>query len=82
MKWKETSEQCQKFMNLFVSICAMKPTGVTQDQILSMSIVNHLGKLSSLSSADKDYPHEKFVEHLTYKLLQTIPNFSDDVGDY
>lgn len=40
-KWDAISSDCQKFRQALRFIRACKPTGVTEDQILSMAIANH-----------------------------------------
>lgn len=53
---------------------ALRPTGVTKDNMMSIAIAKHLGKIKALSYAAEDYRHSKWIYHMVYKILQCVPN--------
>lgn len=49
--------------------------GVTDDNIFSMCIANHLKKRYNISMDTKEYPHNRWSLHLAYKVLRTVSKF-------
>lgn len=76
-KWDDVSADVQKFRESLQLVQASHPTGVTEDQILSMAIAKHLGKRNKMSYDAKDYPHENWKNHLAFKTLRGHPKFCD-----
>lgn len=59
---------------------ACRPTGVKEDDIISMSISKHLGERVKLSYDSRTYPHQRLIHHIAIKILRRIPNFSDEIA--
>lgn len=56
----------------------MQSSGVTEDQVLSMAIEIHLDKLQTMSYDGKDFPNNKWSNHLSFKILRRHPKFMDN----
>lgn len=78
-KMNEVSADCQKFRSALRFISTCKPTGVSIEQILSLSIAKHLGKRESMSYDAKNFPHDQWNNHLAYKTLCKHPKFNADL---
>lgn len=76
-KMEQISADLQKFRKSLRRVRLFQPTGVDENQKLSMAIAKHLGKRESITYDAKDYPHERWINHLAYKVLQKVPKFSD-----
>lgn len=77
VKVGEVFADVQKFRRCLRTVNISEPTGVTLDQILSMAIAIHVGKLSKMSYDFKDLSHDTWMNHLAYKVLRIHPKFQD-----
>lgn len=77
-KWDQISADCQKFRRALRFIKACNPTGVTEDQVISMAIAKHLGKRDTMAYDVRDFPHERWNNHLAYRVLHRVPKFKED----
>lgn len=59
-KFEELSADIQKFWEALRLICTSNPTGVTEDEVLSMAIAKHLGKRLCTSYDARAYPRGKW----------------------
>lgn len=75
--WESVSTDCQMFRHIH----ACQPTGVTEGQIMSIAVAKHLGKRDGMDCDAKDYVHEHWINHLAFKVLRHIQNFSDDTNN-
>lgn len=76
-KMDHLTADCQKFRSALRFIRAYKPTGVTEDQVLSMTIAKHLGLRQTMSYDAKNFPHEQWVSNHAYKVLRNVPKFQE-----
>lgn len=77
-KFDEISADVQKFRSAIKRVQSCNPTGVTINEIISMSIAVHLGKRDSMSYEARGYPHTQWRNHLAYAVLKTQPKFCDE----
>lgn len=77
-KFEEVAADVQKFRDAILRVRASNPTGVTEDEVLSMSIAVHFGKRDKMSYEARCFPHAQWRSHLAYKVLQSHPKFSDE----
>lgn len=73
------SADCQKIRSVLGLIRACRPTGVTEEQILSMAIAKHLGMRETMSYDARDFPHEQWNNNNAYLILRCVPKFRDDM---
>lgn len=74
-KFDQVSADVQKFRRALRIVHASHPTGVVEEQILSMAIAIHLDKIGKMSYDFKDLQHDAWSNHLAYKALCTHPKF-------
>lgn len=72
-KWDEASADCQKSR----AALRLNPSGVSEDQIISMAIAKLLCKRDSMPYEAKDYPHANWSNHLAFKVVRSHPKFAD-----
>lgn len=79
-KWDAMAADCQKFRSAIRFIRACKPTGVSENEIVSMAIAKHLGKRATMSYDARSFPHYKWVYNQAFAVLRRIPKFRDDIA--
>lgn len=77
-KWDAIESDCQKFRSDFCFIRAKNSTAVTEDQIISMEIVKHLGKIDSMSYDALEFSHERWKKFRAYRILGSVPKFREE----
>lgn len=78
-KFDAVAADFQKFRKEMRLIRLCNQSGVTEDQIPGMVIAKNLGKRCTMAYDAREYPHELWNNHLTYKVLRRIPKFSGEV---
>ena len=69
----EVSADLQKFHEALRFICAWKPTGVTEADILSMAIAKHMGKRYGMSYEAKSFPHDEWKKNKAWEVHKEHP---------
>jgi hypothetical protein len=64
-----------KFNEALCLIQASRPTGVNEDNILSMAIALHLGETKRMDYNFKSFDHSKWPNYTAWKILRTAPKF-------
>lgn len=77
--WEAMTGDCQNFRSAIRFIYTCKPTGVTEDEIMSMVIAKHLGKRASMSYDARNFSKDKWVYHQAFPILRRVPKFQGDV---
>lgn len=77
-KFNEVATDIQKFREALRCIRAANPTGVTEHEVISMSIAKHLGKRSGMSYEVRSYLHSEWKNNLAYEVLRLHPKLSDE----
>lgn len=77
-KFDKVTADVQKFRAAICLICTSNPTGVTQDEVMSMAIPKHLGKRDGISHDAHSFANCNSKNHLAHKLLCVYPKLSDD----
>lgn len=80
------SPDCQKVGKVLIFILAYKPTGVSEDPIISMAtismaIAKHLEKREKISCHEKDVPQDQWMNHLEFKILRKHSKFLLDINN-
>lgn len=74
-KFDKIAAVVKKFRKSLRFICAAQPSGVTENEVLSMEIGKHLRNRDGKSYDARSYPHAEQKFHLTYKVLRFNPKF-------
>jgi hypothetical protein len=69
-KFKVLSADCQKFGKALRLVRASKPTGVSEDGVISMAIAVHLGTSPKLDYCYKDLPHAEWASYRAWLILR------------
>lgn len=77
-KFDEVAADVQNFRHPFRLFRACNPTGVTQDEVLSMEISVHLGKRKYMAYEAPYFPHCQWRKHLSFRVLSLHPKLSDE----
>jgi hypothetical protein len=64
-----------KFNEALRLIQASRPTGVNEDNILSMAIALHLGETKRMDCNFNSFDHSKWPNYTAWKILRTAPKF-------
>jgi hypothetical protein len=69
-----------KFNEALCLIQASHPTGVNEDNILSMAIALHLGETKRMDYNFKSFDHSKWPNYTAWKILRSAPKFQPPTG--
>lgn len=75
-KFDKLSAYVQKFRTSLRLVRACNPTGVTEDDILTMALAVHVGKRSTMSYDTRTVPLTIWKNHLTFNSLCRYPKYS------
>jgi hypothetical protein len=79
-KFDDVSTEIQKFRKSLRKVYASSPTGVTEDNILSMAIAMHIGKTDSMCYEYKDLSHSLWLLYKAYNIFKTHPKLSSGIN--
>lgn len=77
-KFDEISDDIQRFREVLRLISSTNPKGVTEDEVLSMAMVKHLGNRTGMFYDARSFPHAEWKFHLAYKVLRSLAKYSDE----
>lgn len=72
----ELSADAQKFGIALRKVRVCNPTGVNEDDILSMAVAVHMGKAATMDYAMKDYCTENWITFKAWKVWHTHPKWA------
>lgn len=75
LRFDTIAADIQKFQKSLRLVHSCSPTGTTDQQVLSMAIAIHVGKINRMSYEFKDLDHDVWLYHLAYKALKNHPKF-------
>eukprot|EP00171_Calliarthron_tuberculosum_P023290 IDg23290t1 len=77
----DLSAEVQKFFSALRRVKASNPTGVNDDNILSMAVALHMGKTLGMDYNFKDYFQENWNAFKAFKVLQDHPKWNGEYGE-
>lgn len=72
----DLSADAQKFSKTLRTVRACGPTGVTENQVLSMAVAVHVGKCATMNYEQKDFSHSNWPGFKAWNLWKNHPKWT------